>query len=361
MLRTEADVVRTLAGNTVTVERLYTACRTAGVSTRDGGHDPIPTHGRDQRFKRRARGALQALKRAGHAHRVAAGTWIIDGTAEQPWRALLVVLPGELGQAELVLGEAADILAGADEPLDLVLADPPWALRRGHPDAAYRRTYERDHRRVLAGYVEVASDPATYGRFTSRWVLAAARALRPGGYLVAVTGPQQAARLQVVAEDVAELTYVNTIVARRAFPLRTTRRLAFAHWTLTVLTRGPLHSRARYYACPDDLPRARSGREYGQDVWTDMPRHGRPGQVRWDNSLPGLLVNRVIRAFTRPRELVADPFVGSGTSLLEALRLGRRFYGGDVAPQALQLAMARVVDEQPTTRVATPVEPETPA
>jgi hypothetical protein len=349
-LRTEGDVAKALADGAFTVDELYEACVAAGVSQRDHGHRPIPTHGRDQIYKRRARGALQALKRSGQARRVAPGTWIITGTRQRPRWALFVPLSGDLATMELVLGEAIDILAQAEEPVDLLVTDPPYALRRGHADAAYRRTYRRQHDRVMPGYIDVP--PAAYAEFTAGWVSAAARVLRPGGHLAVVTGPQQAARVQVAAED-AGLTYVNTIAVRRTFPLRTTRRLAFAHWTVSVLCRGPLDSPARYYRCPDDLPRARSGLDYGQDLWLDIPPHQRLRQLRWDNELPPLLVSRLIRAFTReprsdrPAELTADPFLGGGTTALVARALGRRFYGGDLAPEALRLTMARVLDLAP--------------
>ena len=68
-------------------------------------------------------------------------------------------------------------------------------------------------------------DPAEYAEFTATWITAAAAALRPGGYLAVVTGAQQAARVQVTAEDAAGLTYVNSQSAlntrrRRCRPTR---------------------------------------------------------------------------------------------------------------------------------------------
>jgi DNA methylase len=346
-LRTERDVAEALDDGAFTVDELYEACVAAGVSQRDHGHRPIATHGSDQVYKRRARGALQTLRRCGHARRVAPGTWIITGTRERPRCALLVPLSGDLATMELVLGDAIDILAQAEEPVDFVVTDPPYSLQRGHADAAYRRTYRRDHDRVMPGYIDVPA--AAYAEFTAGWVTAAARALRPGGHLAVVTGPQQAARVQVAGEA-AGLSYVNSIAVKRHFPMRTTRRLAHSHWTVTVLCRGPLDSPARYYACPDDLPRARSGLDYGQDLWLDIPPHYRLGELRWDNELPPLLIHRLVRAFTRQptpgqlAELIADPFLGGGTTAWVTLALGRRFLGGDLAPEALRLTMARILD-----------------
>ena len=45
---------------------------------------------------------------------------------------------------------------------------------------------------------------------------------------------------------------------------------------------------------------------------------------------------------TKPGELVVDPFVGSGTTGLACLAIGRRFLGADVDPGAVSLATERL-------------------
>ena len=342
MLRTEADLLRTLRTGTYTVSNLYELAEAKGLADRPGGRERIQD-GKEQ-YKRRVRSALQQLKRQGRAERVGDGTWLIDGTIEEPRRCLLVLLDGEPGHVELVLGEAADVLRQADEPIDLIVADPPWALERGRAGAAYHRQYERDHSKVIGGYQEV--DPAEYADFTARWLSAASDAMRPGGYLAVVTGPQQAARVQVLAEDEAGLTYVNSIAVRRSFGLYVTRRYVHSHARITLLTKGPLDSPLRFFERPTELPRGESGQVYALDVWDDIPRYDRSGLLRYDNALPPQMVSRIVRSCSRHGELVADPFVGSGTTPIVCWRNGRRFYGGDLNPEALRFTMARLTDEE---------------
>jgi len=43
------------------------------------------------------------------------------------------------------------------------------------------------------------------------------------------------------------------------------------------------------------------------------------------------LPSRCIRAFTRPNDLVADNFLGSGSTELAAEQLGRRWIGSDLS------------------------------
>lgn len=354
-LRTERDVIEALAGRSVTMEELYEACRSAGIAERDGGLDPIVGHGSDQVFKRRVRSILQTMRRTGQAQRVANTTWVIDGDREAPRRALLVIC-GEPGQLELALAEAGELLGSLDETVDLIIADPPWGLRRpSFGDSADRieHAYVRDSEKVVPGYVDVPPDE--YAEFTADWVGAAAAALRPGAYLSIITGPSAAARVQVAGED-AGLTFVNQVVARRPFAMRTTRRFAHAHHVITILCAGPLASRRRFFAVPNDLPKARSGTDYPLDFWSDVPKpKERQGLLRYDNTLPGLIPQRLMHALTagpenggRPwQSLVVDPFLGGGTTAFVAHRERRRFVGGDVNRHSLRYVMARVSTDAP--------------
>lgn len=53
-----------------------------------------------------------------------------------------------------------------------------------------------------------------------------------------------------------------------------------------------------------------------------------------------------IKLFTKPGDVVLDPFVGSGTTAFSALQLGRHFVGVDVNSEYVQLATRRVFEKQ---------------
>lgn len=84
------------------------------------------------------------------------------------------------------------------------------------------------------------------------------------------------------------------------------------------------------------------------DVW-DIPflstvsleRTGYPTQK------PEALLERIIKASSDPDDIVADFFCGSGTTLAVAQRLGRRWLGCDINPEAVNLARRRVTGDQP--------------
>jgi site-specific DNA-methyltransferase (adenine-specific) len=57
---------------------------------------------------------------------------------------------------------------------------------------------------------------------------------------------------------------------------------------------------------------------------------------------PEELPRRLIQLFSFPGDLVSDPFLGSGTTAIAALKLERRFCGSDVDEECVALARARV-------------------
>ncbi|PIV28544.1 MAG: site-specific DNA-methyltransferase [Anaerolineae bacterium CG03_land_8_20_14_0_80_58_20] len=53
-----------------------------------------------------------------------------------------------------------------------------------------------------------------------------------------------------------------------------------------------------------------------------------------------------IRLFTKPGDIVLDPFVGSGTTALAALQLGRHFVGIDISNEYVELSNERISETQ---------------
>lgn len=54
-----------------------------------------------------------------------------------------------------------------------------------------------------------------------------------------------------------------------------------------------------------------------------------------------LFVREAVKAFTRPGDLVLDPFCGGGTTVVEAIALGRRAAGMEVNSLAAFLAQTK--------------------
>ena len=59
--------------------------------------------------------------------------------------------------------------------------------------------------------------------------------------------------------------------------------------------------------------------------------------------MPQALVEPCILAGSRPSDLVLDPFAGSGTVGVVALRHGRRFLGIELSQEYVRMAKERIV------------------
>jgi site-specific DNA-methyltransferase (adenine-specific)/site-specific DNA-methyltransferase (cytosine-N4-specific) len=53
-----------------------------------------------------------------------------------------------------------------------------------------------------------------------------------------------------------------------------------------------------------------------------------------------------VRLFTQPGDLVLDPFIGSGTTAVAAVQLGRRYTGIDLSPEYVEMSRSRLAEIQ---------------
>jgi hypothetical protein len=80
-----------------------------------------------------------------------------------------------------------------------------------------------------------------------------------------------------------------------------------------------------------------------RDVWDISIVAGFKGErTGFPTQKPEALLDRIIRTCSNPSDLVLDCFVGSGTSVAVAQRLGRRWIGADINKGAIQTTSKRL-------------------
>lgn len=79
------------------------------------------------------------------------------------------------------------------------------------------------------------------------------------------------------------------------------------------------------------------------DVWTVSVLNARARErTGYATQKPEALLERIVRATTRPGDIVADFFCGSGTTLAVAHKTGRRWIGCDRSERAIALSAERL-------------------
>ena len=91
------------------------------------------------------------------------------------------------------------------------------------------------------------------------------------------------------------------------------------------------------------------------DVWSIPPESAR--RVGHPAPFPVALPEQLIRLYTFAGDLVLDPFMGSGSAMVAAANLGRRYAGYDLDPEYVAIARRRVAEEALAVPVGTAASP----
>ena len=147
-------------------------------------------------------------------------------------------------------------------------------------------------------------------------------------------------------------------IPRQDFPRKHDTLLRYSKsssWTFNV-------QRKPYKSNTQNMVRSRSGKrtkidlERGTPVtdwWTDIPTTAgwSAENVGFPTQKPVGLYSRIIEASSDTGDMVLDPFCGSGTVLVAAERVGRRWVGVDSDEVAVGVARKRLRDESSVARL----------
>lgn len=123
-------------------------------------------------------------------------------------------------------------------------------------------------------------------------------------------------------------------------------------WRCPISTMKALHNNNELYYTRNGL--ARSIRYLDKmpgsplsDLWTDIPRINSQALERqnYDTQKPEKLLERIIKASSREGSIVADFYIGSGTTAAVAERLGRRWIANDLGKPGCMITRKRLIDQ----------------
>jgi site-specific DNA-methyltransferase (adenine-specific) len=236
--------------------------------------------------------------------------------------------------------------------VDLAFADPPFNIGYGYD--VYHDRREADE----------------YLAWSKSWIGEVARVLKPSGTFWLAIGDEYAAELKVIAHRDVGLTLRSWVVWYYTFGVNCTKKFSRSHVHLFHFVKDPKtftfndeairvpSARQMIYADVRANPRGR----LPDDTWIlrpqDVPGGFTPDQDTWSISrvcgtfneragwhgcqMPEQLLGRIIRACSNPGDVVLDPFTGSGTTLVTARKLDRRYLGFELSPDYAAQAQKRL-------------------
>ena len=275
------------------------------------------------------------------------------------------------GPGEFILARTEDalkdLLASYRNRVQVIYLDPPF----GTGDVFHSKVGSGHARLSLPIYADTMEESAYLDWM--RTVLSGARELlSETGSLYLHIDYRMSAKLRLMLDEIfGEQNFMNEIVwcyksggrATRYYPRKHDtilfyRKSAKVFFDISAVgrPRGPekrnhmrrfidedgricftIRSAGKIYTYYEDTP------VFPSDVWDDIEHLQQKDSERvgYATQKPEALLNRVIRASSRPGDLVCDLFSGSGTTAAAASKLGRRFLAVDASPISLYTLRAR--------------------
>jgi site-specific DNA-methyltransferase (adenine-specific) len=245
------------------------------------------------------------------------------------------------GRVTLLHDDSLEALTRLDpESVDCVFADPPYFLSNGGTTCKSGR-----RARVDKGDWDRSRGVEENHEFNRTWLSLCQRALKPNG-TIWVSGTSHVIYSVGFAMQQLGFKMLNEIVWEKPNPPPNLSCRYFTHSTETVLWAARDHGAKHHFAYA--AMRKHNGGKQMKSVWR-MTAPGKAEKLhgKHPTQKPVELLDRILVASCPPESLVIDPFNGSGTTGLAAVRRGHHYVGIDRDASYLALTRARLCDEVP--------------
>ncbi|MCC6321036.1 MAG: site-specific DNA-methyltransferase [Phycisphaerales bacterium] len=219
--------------------------------------------------------------------------------------------------------------------IDLLYADPPFNTGDTQSDRNGQ-------------YADRFDSTAAYITWLRERLAATLPALKPTANILIHIDWRTSHRVRVMLDDLLGASrFVNHLIWQYGLGGSSPRRFARKHDDILFYCLDP----ERYLFDPPMVPatsnRMRGRQKKATDV-LDIPSINNMAaeRVGYPTQKPLALLDLLVRACCPPGGTVLDPCCGSGTTLVAAVRSGRRAIGCDINPDAVRIARSRLAAER---------------
>ena len=262
-------------------------------------------------------------------------------TFEDGWRNKLI-----WGENSAVMGSLLEQFGGK---IDLIYIDPPFAVGSDFSITVELGDFELEKQ---SSAIEEVAYRDTWGKGEHSYVQMILERVRllsdlltPDGSLFFHCDWRTAGLNRLILDEIFGADkFINEIVWLYGLGGSSNRYFTRKHDTIFWYAKSD-----KYFFDPPMVP-ATSQRLKGQDKkspdYWDIPNINNMAAERlaYPTQKPEALLSRIIEATTKPGDLVADFFCGSGTTLAVAEKLGRRWIGADMGRYAIHTTRKRLLE-----------------
>jgi len=225
-----------------------------------------------------------------------------------------------------------------DNSIDMIFADPPYFLSNGGITCHAGKMVS-----VNKGKWDISQGREQSYLFTLRWLRECQRILMPNG-TIWVSGTSHI--IYTIGYAMQDLGYkiLNDIVWFKVNPPPNLSCRYFTHSTEIVLWAAK-NKKSKHYFNYSLMKKLNNNRQM-LSLWSIKP----PGPEekkygKHPTQKPLQLLERIVMASTRPRDIVLDPFSGSGTTGIASFRGNRQYIGIELDEEYLKISIKRFKDE----------------
>jgi len=261
----------------------------------------------------------------------------VDSTADSPLPAPVFHDPKH--HIKIFQGDCLEILAKIPEAcVDLIFADPPYFLSNNGITCHAGRMVS-----VNKGDWDRSRGADANHEFNRAWLAACQRVLKPNG-TIWVSGTSHVIHSVGFAMQQLDFKLLNDISWVKPNPPPNLSCRYFTHATETIIWAAK-NKKSRHAFNYKLMKETNHGKQM-KSVWEVLPPSREEKLFgKHPAQKPVALLERIILASSNEGDLVLDPFMGSGTTLLSAFRLHRRAYGCEYELQSVNLSLRRICSE----------------
>lgn len=238
----------------------------------------------------------------------------------------------------LFKGNCFDILPQLPEnSIDMIFADPPYFLSNGGITCHAGKMVS-----VNKGKWDVSNGIEENYIFTQRWLRECQRVLTPNG-TIWVSGTAHI--IYTVGSAMQSLGYkiLNDIAWFKVNPPPNLSCRYFTHSTETIIWAAKNKGSRHYFNY--SLMKKMNNNKQMLSLWSiKAPGPEEKIYGKHPTQKPIALLDRIILASARHGDIVLDPFSGSGTTGIAAIREGRQYIGIELEEEYLKVSLKRLKD-----------------